>query len=93
MLTWMGPRNHVLDGGSEPLTSGQFRGQKGRLIINYRDTLPVSCAKTAERSNAVMDMDSSGHKEAHWCLLVNMSEPSMGSGDAALCKLTLTFFL
>jgi len=27
---------------------------------------------------------------AHWCHIVNMTEPSMCRGDAALCQITLT---
>jgi len=46
--TLVGPRNHVLDGGPDaPMRRGNFEGEKGRPIVNYRDTAVV-CAKTAE---------------------------------------------
>ena len=44
----MGPRNHVLDGGSRsPMGRGNFEGGKGHPIVKYGDTLR-SRAKTAE---------------------------------------------
>jgi len=40
LRTQMGPRNHVLDGGLDPpMGRGNFEGEKGRLIIKYRDNL------------------------------------------------------
>ena len=35
LRTWLGPRDHVLDGGS-------VRGENGRPIVKYRDFLPCS---------------------------------------------------
>jgi len=46
LRTWVGPRNHVLDGGPHPPENGQFWG-RGRPIVKYGDTA-VICAKTAE---------------------------------------------
>jgi len=49
LRTWVGPRNHVLDGGPDPsMRRGNFEGGKGRPIVKYRDTLR-SCAKTAKQ--------------------------------------------
>ena len=46
--TLVGPRNRALDGGPDaPMRRGNFEGEKGRPIVNYRDTA-VICAKTAE---------------------------------------------
>ena len=46
LRTWVGPKNHVLDGGPDlRMGRGNFEG-KGRPIVNYRDT-EVSYAKTA----------------------------------------------
>jgi len=40
-LTWVGPRNHVLDEGSDPLIqTGNFEGENLRPIVKYRDCLP-----------------------------------------------------
>jgi len=45
---WVGPGNHVLDGGPDPpMGRGKFLGENGRPIVKYRDTTVV-CAKTAE---------------------------------------------
>ena len=43
LRTWLGPRNHVLDGGSDaPMGRGKFWGENGRPIVKYRDFLPRS---------------------------------------------------
>ena len=43
LRTWLGPRDHVLDGGSDPPTGrGKFWGVNGRPIVKYRDFLPCS---------------------------------------------------
>ena len=44
LRTWLGPRDHVLDGvGSDPpIGSGKFRGENGCPIVKYRDFLPCS---------------------------------------------------
>ena len=40
LRTQMGPGNHVLHGGPDPLIDrGNFEGEKGRPNIKYRDTL------------------------------------------------------
>jgi len=40
LRTWVGPRNHVLDGGPDlPMGRGKFLGENGRPIVKYRDTL------------------------------------------------------
>ena len=42
LTTWLGPRDHVLDGGSDPtMGRGKFgEGENGRPIVKYRDFLP-----------------------------------------------------
>ena len=41
--TWLGPRDRVLDGGSNPPWEGtNFGGENGRLTVKYRDYLPCS---------------------------------------------------
>jgi len=43
LRTWLGPRDHVLDGGSDPpMGRGKFWGDNGRPIVKYRDFLPCS---------------------------------------------------
>jgi len=37
----MGPRNHVLDGGSDlSIRPGNFKGETEWPVVNYSDTLP-----------------------------------------------------
>ena len=41
LRTWLGPRDHVLDGGSDPpMGRGKFWGENGRPIVKYGDFLP-----------------------------------------------------
>ena len=45
LRTWLGPRDHVLDGGQIPHGKGQIffgGGENGRPIVKYRDFLPCS---------------------------------------------------
>jgi len=43
LRTWVGPGNHVLDGGPDPPWEGaKFLGENGHLIVTYRDTLRSS---------------------------------------------------
>jgi len=40
LRTWVDPRDHVLDGGSDaPMGRGKFLGENGRPIVKYRDIL------------------------------------------------------
>ena len=40
LWTWVGPRNHVLDGDEDPPWEGEIlRRGKGRPIVKYRDIL------------------------------------------------------
>jgi len=49
LRTWVGPRNHVLDGGSDlPMEKGNFGWR--RLIIKYRDFLQWAVQKWLNRS-------------------------------------------
>jgi len=48
LRTWVGPQNHVLDGGPDlPMGRGKYLGKNGHPIVKHRDTTVV-CAKTAE---------------------------------------------
>jgi len=43
LRTWVGPRNHVLDGGPDPsMGMDKFWGENGRPIVKYGDTLRSS---------------------------------------------------
>ena len=43
LRTWVGPGNHVLDGGPDPpMGTGKFFGKNGRPIVKYRDNLRSS---------------------------------------------------
>ena len=43
LRTCVGPRDHVLDGGSDPpIGRRKFLGENGRPIVKYRDFLPCS---------------------------------------------------
>ena len=43
LRTWLGPRDHVLDGGSDStMGRGKLWGENGRPIVKYRDFLPCS---------------------------------------------------
>ena len=43
LRTWVGPGNHVLDGGPDPtMGRGKFLGENGRPIVKSRDTLRSS---------------------------------------------------
>jgi len=39
LRTWMGPRNHVLDGGPDPLWEREILRGKGQLAVKYRGAL------------------------------------------------------
>ena len=40
LWTQVGQSNHVLDGGPDPpYEGGNFEGERGDLIVKYRDTL------------------------------------------------------
>jgi len=44
LRTWVGPGNHVLDGGPDPpMGRGKFWGENGRPIVKFRDTLGRLC--------------------------------------------------
>jgi len=43
LRTWVGPGNHVLDGGPDPpMGRVKFFGENGRPIVKYTDTLRSS---------------------------------------------------
>ena len=43
LKTWVGPRDHVLGGGSNPsMGRGNFERGKGRFVVKYMDTLQSS---------------------------------------------------
>jgi len=50
LRTWVGPGNHVLDGGPDlPMGRGNFLGENGRLIVKYKDTLRSSVQRRLNR--------------------------------------------
>jgi len=65
MLSWVDPRNHVLDGGTDPHGWGNFEG-KGMPD----DTLDMNCAKMAEPIEMprwVIDFGGSKKACSRWC--------------------------
>jgi len=51
LKTRVGPRNHVLDEGSRfSMGRGNFEGEKGRPIVQCRDTLRSPVRKRLNRS-------------------------------------------
>ena len=50
LRTWVGPENHVLDGGPDPpMGRDKFWGENGRPIVKYRDTLRSSVQRWLNR--------------------------------------------
>jgi len=45
----VGARNHVLDGGPDPLWEGAILGGKRRPIVKYGDTLPRALHKKRQK--------------------------------------------
>jgi len=51
LRTWVGPGNHVLDGGPDPPMGGDnFERGTGHPIVKYRVTLRLSMQKRLKRS-------------------------------------------
>ena len=51
LRTWVGSRNHVLDGVQIPLMGrGSYNGKKGRPTVKYSDYLPWAVQKWLNRS-------------------------------------------
>jgi len=43
LRTWLDPRDHILDEGSDPpMGRGKFWGENGRPVVKYREFLPCS---------------------------------------------------
>jgi len=38
LMTPVAPRNHVLDGGPDPVMDGEILRGKGRPVVKYNDT-------------------------------------------------------
>jgi len=74
------------------------RNFEEREVVTHCNLWPRDLCKNGWTDrNAVWDVDSGrGPKEAcsrwgaHWCNLANTIEPSVCSGDAGLCQITLT---
>jgi len=50
LRTWVGPRDHVIDGGSDPpMGKGKFLGENGRPTVKYRDILRSSVKRRPNR--------------------------------------------
>ena len=61
---WVGPRNRVLDRGSDlPIGKSNFKGERGRPIVNS-NFLPQAVQKGRTDQDAVWDVNSGGTKEA-----------------------------
>ena len=92
MWTWVGPRNHVLNGDSDTYTwRGSYEGTKG---------WPMRCLDMP--GGRYTQSDSAGGStgtvgthigctrwNAHWHHLMNTIEQFMCCGDAALCQISL----
>jgi len=66
----MGPRDHVLDGGSDPFMGrGKFWGENGRLIVKYGDFLPcsVQIGRPDGVGRACLDMSDKMTPISHFC--------------------------
>ena len=50
LRTWVGPGNHVLDGGPDPSCEGAILRGEGRPIVKYRDTLQSPMRKQLNQS-------------------------------------------
>jgi len=76
LWTLVGPRNHILDGGPDPLCEGAvLKGERGGPLCTDQD--------------AIWSVDSGGPEEvcviwgAYWHYVANTTGPSMCGGDAA----------
>jgi len=50
LRTWVGPRDHLLDGGSDPpMGRSKYLGENGRPIVKYRDILRSSVERRLNR--------------------------------------------
>jgi len=50
LRTWVSPKDHVLDGGSDPpMGRGKFLGENGHPVVKYRDTLRSSVERWLHR--------------------------------------------
>jgi len=50
LMTWVGSRDHVLDGGSDlPMGRGKFLGDNGLPIVKYRDIIRSSVERRLNR--------------------------------------------
>jgi len=96
--TWVGPRNHLWDGDSDPPCEDAIFGGKEMPMHVWRHCHEL-CKNGWTNRDAVWIVDSDGPKEAcircdaHWCHLANTIEPSMWGDDAACCEITLTTWL
>ena len=91
-LTWAVERLNRW--GPDPRANGQFLGER---ICRSGACMASSCYELCRNGwtdrDAVWVVDSGGLKEtwgAHWRNLANATEPSVCSGDAALCQISLT---
>ena len=88
----MGPRNHVLYGGSDPPCKGVILRGKGVVDCKVYGLSAVSCAKTAEQMEMLFGLlcplGPRKHVldgDAHCCHLENIIEPFVCGSNAALC--------
>jgi len=89
LKTQVGPRNHVLDAGSDPPWEGEIYRRRATHCKVWPHSA-VSCAKTAGPIEMPFGICTSVRSKKHllgvgacWCHLANTIEPSMCSGNAA----------
>jgi len=96
---WEGPRKHMFNriGQVAPVCTSSILFARWHQCARRHS---MSCAKTTELIELPFGlwtpvvwrkhMFSCIHWRAHWRHLTNTTEPSLCSGDAALCQITLT---
>jgi len=89
ILTRVGPGNHVLDGGPDAPTSEQLWGGKETTPGHCWTCLTVKRHRGG-RANTVLMPVGCIRWGTHCRNVVNMIEPSVCSGNAALFQITLT---
>jgi len=72
LRTWLGPRDHVLDGGSDPpMGRGKFWGENGRPTVKNIDFLPCSVQigyiRPDDVGRACLDMSDKMTPISHFC--------------------------
>jgi len=90
LWAWVGPGNHVLDGGPDrPVRRGNFLGRTSQTTCH-----PSRQQMRSYAAGAVVRLFPAGDECICWLEgwqgLANTIQPSMCGGDAAFCQITLT---